>query len=139
MYFSYEIKATCILKLADFFWSDQTLTLYIQSQLYDIKWGSPSLVRNNLCKSLSHCEFWWSNKELVPRADHSSFFRKRRGSNFSLVNPSSQYIIIKVDSCFQFSILIKHHLISFFWQLGQQKSLLVCLGKRLIRNPLRRV
>ena len=43
---------------------------------------------------------------------------------------SSQYIIIKVDSSFQFSILIKHHLINFLLTIGStKKSLLVCLGK----------
>ena len=43
---------------------------------------------------------------------------------------SCQYIIIKVDSSFQFSILIKHHLINFLLTIGStKKSLLVCLGK----------
>ena len=42
---------------------------------------------------------------------------------------SSQYIIIKVDSSFQFSILIKHHLINFLLTRSKKKSLLVCLGK----------
>ena len=43
---------------------------------------------------------------------------------------SSQYIIINVDSSFQFSILIKHHLINFLLTIGStKKSLLVCLGK----------